>query len=235
MFIFAHVFAGALLGLVFWHLTMDRRAIPVCIAASVLPDVIDKTLGLLLPAVFEGGRTVFHTLIIVFIILIITMLFVQSSLRLLGVGAACAILLHQVFDDMWTQPVNWFYPFLGPFQGYMIPDYIRNYFWFEITNPSEWLFMVGTVVILIKSYQWGALIPMPFLSDRMKNGVYMFIIAVFAGMGLYLIAAGLTSPAGTVITPFYNQVTNIMAGLLALCGAVIMGGEKYDTPYHPDP
>ena len=33
MFIFAHVFAGALLGLVFWHLTNDRRAIPVCIAA----------------------------------------------------------------------------------------------------------------------------------------------------------------------------------------------------------
>ena len=35
MFIFAHVFAGALLGLVFWHLTQDRRAIPVCIAGSI--------------------------------------------------------------------------------------------------------------------------------------------------------------------------------------------------------
>ena len=230
MFIFAHVFAGTLLGLVFWHLAKDRRAIPVCIAASVLPDVIDKTLGLLLPAVFEGGRTVFHSLGIVLILLFIMLLFVQSSFRYLGVGVACAILLHQVLDEMWHEPVNWFYPLLGPFQGYMIPDYIRNYFWFEITNPSEWMFMVGTVVILIKSYQWGALILDPFLSDRMKNGVYMFIVAVFAGMGLFLVAMGLTSPAGTVITPFSNQSTNIMAGLLALCGAVIMGGEKYDTP-----
>ena len=35
MFIFAHVFAGALLGLVFWHLTKDRRAI-----LSVLLDLL---------------------------------------------------------------------------------------------------------------------------------------------------------------------------------------------------
>jgi len=235
MFIFAHVFAGALLGLVFWHLTNDRRAIPVCIAASMLPDIIDKTLGLLFPAVLSGGRTVFHSLGIILIILIITLLFVQSSFRLLGVGAACAILLHQVFDAMWTQPINWFYPFLGPFQGYMIPDYIRNYFWFEITNPSEWLFMTGTVIILIKSYHWGVLIPTSFLSDRMKDGLYWFIVAVFAGMGLFLVAAGLASLPGTVIIPFYNPVTNIMAGLLALCGAVIMRVEKYDIPYCIDP
>lgn len=235
MFIFAHVFAGALLGLVFWHLTNDRRAIPVCIAASILPDLIDKSLGLLFPVVFEGGRTVFHSLGIVFIILIVTLMFIRSNLMVLGVGIASAILLHQIFDEMWYEPVNWFYPLLGPFQGSMIPDYIGIYFWFEITNPSEWLFMVGIVVILIKSYQWGALIPLSFLSDRMKNGVYTFIVAVFGGIGLYLVAAGLTSPAGTDITPLYNQVTNVMAGLLALCGAVIMGVEKYDTPHRFDP
>ena len=53
MFIFAHVFAGALLGLAFWHLTKDRRAIPVCIAGSVIPDTIDKSLGLLFPSLLQ--------------------------------------------------------------------------------------------------------------------------------------------------------------------------------------
>jgi hypothetical protein len=235
MFIFAHVFAGALLGLVFWHLTNDRRAIVAGIAGSILPDVIDKSLGLLFPSVLGGGRTVFHSLGIVLVILIITLMFVRFSLRLLGVGIAGAILLHQVFDEMWNEPANWFYPLLGPFQGSMIPDYLLTYFWFEITNPGEWLFMFGSVVIVVKSYPCMTLIPVPFLSDRIKTGAYLFIVVAFGGIGLYLVAAGLMSPAGTFITPFYNQMTNVMAGLLALSGAVIMSWEQYDTPCHTIP
>ena len=231
MFIFAHVFAGALLGLVFWHLVKDRRAIPVCIAGSIIPDVIDKSLGLLFPSVLSSGRTVIHSLSIVFIILIVALLFVRSNLRLLGLGLACAILLHQLFDEMWTLPANWFYPLLGPFQGCMIPDYLLTYFWLEITNPSEWLFMVGSVVILVKSYRCMTLIPLPFLSDRMKYGAYMSVVAVIGGTGLYLVAVGLTSPTDTFIEPFNNQVTDLMTGLLALTGAVIMSREKYDAPH----
>jgi membrane-bound metal-dependent hydrolase YbcI (DUF457 family) len=231
MFIFAHVFAGALLGLVFWHLTNDRRAILICIAGSIIPDLIDKSLGLLFPSLLSSGRTVFHSLGLVFGILLFTLLFVRSNLKLLGVGVACAILLHQVFDEMWTLPANWLYPFLGPFQGYMIPDYILTYFWLEITNPSEWLFMVGSVVILVKSYQCMTVIPLPYLSDRMKSRAYMSVVMVFGGAGLYLVAAGLMSPSGTFIIPFNNQVNNLMTGLLALTGAVIMSREKYDTPH----
>ena len=153
MFIFAHIFAGALLGLGFWHLTNDRRAVPVCIIASILPDLIDKSLGLLFPAVFGGGRTVFHSLMIVGVLLLGVLLFVRSRLVLLGVGVACALLLHQLFDEMWTLPANWYYPLFGPFQGQMIPEYIGTYFWLEITNPSEWMFMIATVAILAEAYR----------------------------------------------------------------------------------
>jgi hypothetical protein len=231
MFIFAHVFAGALLGLVFWHLTNDRRAIIVCVAGSVIPDLIDKSLGLLFPSTLGSGRTFFHSLGIVLVILIVSLMFVRSNLRLLGLGLSCAFLLHQVFDEMWNLPSNWFYPLIGPFQGSMIPDYMLTYFWLEVTNPSEWLFMFGTVVILVKSYHYLRHIPLPFLSDRIKTGAYTFIIVMFGCIGLYLVAAGLMVPAGTFTTPFYNQVTNVMAGLLALTGAVIIIWEKYDTPY----
>jgi hypothetical protein len=232
MFIFAHVFAGALLGLVFWHLTNNRRAILVCIAGSIIPDVIDKSLGLLFPSVLGGGRTVFHSLGIVLIILIVTFLFVRSNLRLLGIGLAGAILLHQVLDEMWTLPANWFYPLLGAFQGSMIPDYLLTYFWFEITNPSEWLFMIGSVVIVVKSYHSITLISVPFLSDRIKTGVYTFLVVAFGCTGLFLVATGLMSPSGTFITAYNNEMNNLLAGLLSLSGAVIMSREKYDTPYH---
>ena len=230
MFIFAHVFAGALLGLVFWHLTQDRRAIPVCIAGSILPDIIDKSLGLLFPSVLSSGRTVFHSLGLVFITLILILIFIRTDLRLLGVGFACALFLHQVFDEMWTLPANWFYPLLGPFQGSMIPDYLFTYFWLEITNPSEWIFMAGTLVILVKSYRWSTEIPLLSLSDRMKSGAYTFFVVVLAGAGLYLVAVGLTGPTGTFTLLVNTQVNDLMTGLLALTGSAIMCREKYDTP-----
>jgi membrane-bound metal-dependent hydrolase YbcI (DUF457 family) len=230
MFIFAHVFAGALLGLAFWHLTKDRRAIPVCIAGSIIPDVIDKSLGLLFSSLLSSGRTVFHSLVLVLVIFFITALFIRSDNRLLGVGFACAILLHQVFDEMWTLPANWFYPFLGPFQGSMIPDYILTFFWLEITDPAEWVFMVGSLAILVKSYRMTTATPQTFLTDRMKSGAYTVVVVVLAATGLYLIAAGLTDLTGTFIIPQDTEINNLMTGMLALIGAVIMSREKYDTP-----
>ena len=230
MFIFAHVFAGALIGLVFWHLTKDRRAIPVCIAGSIIPDLVDKSLGLLFPSVLSSGRTVCHSLGLVFIILILILVFVRSNLKVMGIGFACAIFLHQVFDEMWTLPANWYYPIMGPFQGSMIPDYILTYFWLEITNPSEWVFLVGTGVILIKSYHFLTEIPLFGLSDRVKNVAYKFVVALMGGTGLYLVVVGLISPTGTFNITVNNQVNDLMTGLLALTGAVIMSREKYDTP-----
>jgi membrane-bound metal-dependent hydrolase YbcI (DUF457 family) len=154
MLIFAHIFAGALLGLGFWHLTNDRRAVILCIIGSIIPDLIDKPLGLLLPSVLGGGRTLFHALLIILMLLLCIFMFIQSKERLLAAGVAFALLLHQLLDEMWLEPENWFFPLLGPFTGYMIPDYIRSYFWYEITNPYEWLCMLGTVVILVKTYRY---------------------------------------------------------------------------------
>ena len=229
MLIFVHIFAGALLGLVFWHLANDRRAIPVCIVASILPDLIGKSLGLLFPLVLGGGRTVFHSTIVC-ILLFCLLLFIQSRFVPLGVSVAGALLLHQIFDEMWTESPNWFYPLLGPFQGQMIPEYIGTYFWLEITNPSEWMFMIGTVAILAESY--GNMIPIPrsSLPDTIKTGAYTLDVAGLLIMGLYLVAAGLTSTTGTFMTPSYYQIPNVTAGMLALCSAVIMRGEMFDTP-----
>jgi hypothetical protein len=229
MFIFAHIFAGALLGLGILHLTNDRRAIPFCIAGSILPDLIDKSLGFLFPVVLGSGRTVFHSLGSVILILFSMVIFVRSNKWLLSTGIVSAILLHQVFDEMWILPSNWFYPLLGPFRGFLIPDYLGTYFWFEITNPSEWLFMFGSVMILATSYKELTWISLPSLPGRMKTGIYTIVLCVSIGMGLYLVAAGITSPTGTFITPHYNQVTTVIAGLLPLGGAGIIAWQKYNA------
>ena len=222
MFIFAHVFAGALLGLLFWHLTSDRRALPLCIAGSVLPDVIDKSLGLLFPSVLGAGRTVFHSLMIVGVVVLCILLVFRSRSAMSGVELASAFLMHQVLDEMWDLPVNWFWPLLGPFQGQMIPDYFSTYFWFEITNPSEWMFMIGSLVILARSYKGKMFIPKTALPLKLKTAACVVVVAVFLCSGLYLLAAGLTDTSATFIAPRYSQVPTVFAGLLALCGTVVM-------------
>jgi len=225
MLIAAHIFAGALLGLVVWRLANDRRAVPFCMAGSILPDLIDKPLGLVLPSVLPGGRTVFHALIIVVIILLCIFFLARSRSRWLGAGVACAVLLHQVLDEMWTLPVNWLYPLLGPFQGHMIPDYIGTYFWVEMSDPSEWMFMIGSVTILALSYPSLSVILRICRSDRLKTGAYTFLAMVFLVTGGYLVIAGITSNAPTFITPLYSGLPSVMAGLLALCGTFGMSRE----------
>jgi hypothetical protein len=230
MLIFAHIFAGALLGLGFWHLTTDRRALPVCIFASVLPDLIDKSLGLLFPFVLGGGRTVFHSLIIVgTLIILCLLLFVRFRFMLLGVGVACAILLHQVFDEMWMLTANWFYPFLGSFQGQMIPDYIGVYFWLEITDPSEWLFLIASVVILAYSYRDMLQIPRSSQMDTIKAGTFALVAVALMITGCYLVFIGLTSTTPPFITPSYSPESTVVAGLLAICGTLVMIGKTVDT------
>ena len=236
MFIFAHLFAGALLGLIFWHLTNDRRALPLCIAASILPDVTDKSFGLLFPFVLGGGRTVFHSLMIVGVLLILCLLlFVRSRLVLLGVGVACAILLHQVFDEMWMLTANWFYPLLGPFQGQMIPDYMGVYFWLEITNPSEWLFLIASVVILAESYRDMLPIPSSSQTDTIIASAVTLVAVVLMITGCYLVFTGLTSTTATIITPLYSQELTVVAGLLAVCGALVIRWETFDIPQREVP
>jgi hypothetical protein len=148
---------------------------------------------------------------------------------LLGVGVAWALLLHQVLDEMWILPANWLYPILGPFQGEMIPDYIGSYFWLEITNPSEWMFLIGIVAILAESY--GDMLPIARASwgDTLKAGAYTLVAVVLMITGLYLVFTGLTSTMATFMTPTYYQVPTVVAGLLAVCGAVVMSRETFDT------
>jgi hypothetical protein len=221
----AHIFAGALLGLVFWHLVHDRRAIPFCMAGSILPDLMDKPLGLMLPSLLPGGRTVFHALIIIGILLLCVVIFVRSRSRWLGAGVACAVLLHQVLDEMWTLPVNWLYPLLGPFHGHMIPDYIGTYFWVEISDPSEWLFVIGSVMILAQSYPSLSVITRICRSDRLKTGAYTLLALVFLVTGVCLVIAGMSGTAPPCITPHYSGVPTVMAGILFLCGTFGMGRE----------
>jgi LexA-binding, inner membrane-associated putative hydrolase len=108
MYIFAHVLAGVLLGLVFRNLTRDWRALPLCIFGAILPDLIDKPLALLVP-VLSSGRTIFHSLIVAVIVLAIALAILRYRHSLLGLAVAAGIFSHQFLDSMWQTPQDWLF------------------------------------------------------------------------------------------------------------------------------
>jgi len=221
MFVFAHVFFGSLIGLGFWHLSGDHRAVPVSILGAVLPDLLDKSLALLIPGIFGSGRTIGHSLIFLGIALALGLLIWLFRNSILGVACACALYSHQLIDSMWTLPASWFYPLLGSFPVVSIPDYIWHYFWLEISCPSEWIFAGASVIILgvwYRSIPGNRISLTPGVMDAAR-GTLVVLLAI---VGIYLLGYGMADLPQAIFAPAYDPVTDGMAGLLALSGMCVL-------------
>jgi len=217
MFIIAHALAGVLLGLLFLHLTGDRRAPVLGIAASLLPDIMDKPLALVF-AEFASGRAFFHTLLFVLLVFIATLIFARKNIFVLSLILPCGILLHEVLDSMWELPENWLYPLLGPFVGDGIPpDYFLHNLIVELTTPSEWVF-IGAGVVLLAGPARLFTIPEGFFPyERMFRYGMATVLSV---MGIVMITGGLFG-CGTFFAPTYSPGTGIMAGILAFIPVIV--------------
>ena len=90
--------------------TKTRRDLFLLVVGSLLPDIIDKPLGLILYHGFGNGRLYAHTLLFNVSMLLIILIFRRDWFVL-----PIASLLHLVEDQMWKQPKILFYPFLGNF------------------------------------------------------------------------------------------------------------------------
>jgi membrane-bound metal-dependent hydrolase YbcI (DUF457 family) len=147
---------GLVLGIILTTIKPDKLIIPVCMAYSIIPDIIDKYLGLTYGP-FNSGRTVVHSLLFVGIItlLLLGVVLYTHHHAILLVAAPLALILHQLFDEIWLLPTTWLYPLLGPFlidNGLGVPG---DWFWGmvmrEVTDPVEWLAGIGLVIVM---YLW---------------------------------------------------------------------------------
>lgn len=215
MFIFAHLVCGILLGLAFCSIIHDRRAIPLCIVCSLIPDLIDKPLGLIFPAL-GCGRSIFHALFIVLIVVIITFAILRNRYILWGIAVACCIFVHQLLDGMWLNLCIWAYPLFGQFPVVAPLDYSGYYLWLEITSISEWIFFLVAVVMLFKIYSTE--------QGTSNGGYYLWPVTtvLLACMGILMVVASLFGAGNTLFAPTYSQVTTCMTGILALAGATVM-------------
>lgn len=112
---------------------------------SMLPDIIDKPLGLLAFGTPAAGRTICHTLL--FVLVLATLAFYLKDLRLASVSVG--VLAHLTLDFMWQSPVILFWPLFGNFpvvRELGVSDYIQVLL-NGLRNP-----MVGVPEVLGLSY-----------------------------------------------------------------------------------
>ena len=109
----------------------ERLNTKLVILGSMLPDLIDKPLGLL---GFGGGRFVSHSLIFILMLVVKKELFFGS-------------LIHLVLDRMWEEPEVLFFPFLGFEFGERVTllDFIQNFLKSRYSQFGE---LIGTFCLL---------------------------------------------------------------------------------------
>jgi hypothetical protein len=148
MYFFFHLAIGVILGLLLADLLYDGRWVLPCALGAILPDLIDKPVGYLLPQIYFGyGRVLFHTLLVLALVLATGLLLWKYRGTPVILGVAAGIFLHQVMDTMWNEAAGWLFPFLGTpriWRGHP-PGYLLTLLERDLLNPSEWL-MAGVLL-----------------------------------------------------------------------------------------
>jgi hypothetical protein len=146
MLIACHLFVGTLTRIILQNHFKSRYLLPLCMVGSVLPDIIDKPLGYIVLPDLGDGRLIAHALAGIILISIIGLCLFRSTL--LTGALITGVISHQILDEMWNIPINWFYPLLGPFPVYLHENYFGWGLMKELTTPSEWAFSLAILFLL---------------------------------------------------------------------------------------
>jgi membrane-bound metal-dependent hydrolase YbcI (DUF457 family) len=150
MFIACHLLLGLILGLALARHLGDRRIIGFAALGAVLPDLIDKPVGhILLAESLDSGRIFAHGLLFLVLVLAAGVVLKQRHQSFALLAVAAGALSHQALDTMWTTPVTWFFPLLGPYQPYDYTDYFGNAILAEASSLSEWIFLAASAGIAL--------------------------------------------------------------------------------------
>jgi membrane-bound metal-dependent hydrolase YbcI (DUF457 family) len=104
---------------------------------AILPDIIDKPLGLFN---IGSGRSISHTLLFLLIFTLLGLILYAAHRWKRILVLAAGILAHLILDSMWLNPHTLFWPFYG--------------IHFSAGNPSDWLsrwwsLLIGDPIVLI--------------------------------------------------------------------------------------
>lgn len=215
MFILFHLVCGLVIGYLLADRFRSMSLILPCIVGALLPDLVDKPLGLLvLSASMGSGRIFSHTLLFL-LLLLIAGLVLRSRYRAPGLLAvAIGVASHQVLDLMWEMPETWFYPFLGQFKPIVQEGWFLQKLLLELQNPVEWVSALLLGIVLL-----------PLISSRVAGGMNstlqpilrpatLLAVPLLAAAGLFILFYGITGQ--------YTPLTGWSAGYNIVGGLTIL-------------
>jgi hypothetical protein len=203
MLILGHLVIGLIIGFILYEIFHARTLIVFCAIGSVLPDLVDKGLGhIIFSASLDNGRIFFHSLGIVLLFAVVGLIVWKyyRSFAFLAVGFG--VLLHQMADVMWTSPVTWYYPLLGPYPVDFTPDYFEQAILAELTSVTEWIFFIAIVALALVLFRNKTLHDTLVDPDlRMQQKTREF----YGGLvGVALFVLGISVIIITIWEPFFN-------------------------------
>jgi membrane-bound metal-dependent hydrolase YbcI (DUF457 family) len=190
MLFLGHLVIGLIIGFILYEFFHDRTIIVFVAIGSVLPDVIDKPLGhIIFGSTLDNGKIFFHSFIIVLLFFITGLIVWKLYKSPSFIFVASGMFLHQLVDMMWTRPVNWYYPFFGPYQTEAHTDYFLNAIVAELTSVTEWIFFVAILAIAYLLYrntkqQKQIVDPDPLIREKTRRfygsllAVALFVLAL---------------------------------------------------------
>ena len=211
MLFFCHLLIGILIGGIGWQIFHDRRIIPAAAFGAILPDLIDKPLGhIILAGTLDDGRIYFHGLVVLGIVLVAGLALWYLRHRPEGIALAAGIASHQLADQMWLIPVNWYYPFLGPYPHGSYSGYFGSMLITELTSPTEWLFGAAALLLAIWYFRGPPRIPARLL------GLFSLVL-VLGGTSVFF--SGIQGH-GNYLMIYSDSISLIIAGITAFAAGL---------------
>ena len=134
---------------------IDRLAakvdLRVLLIGSLLPDIIDKPLGMLFMAgTFSSGRIFAHTLIFLVLLAAAGWYLYRRRHRTWLLALAFGTFTHFIFDQMWRSPGTLLWPAFGlGFSRTDISDWLPHIFHNLFTDPSVYVPELAGLIVLV--------------------------------------------------------------------------------------
>ena len=134
-----------------WLTSLGRYIdIRLLLVGSLLPDIIDKPVGIyLFPQTLSNGRIFSHTLLFLLLIALSGYFLYQRRRKIWLLILTFGTFMHLILDQMWKSPQTLLWPLYGPsFPKLALTDWLPNMINNLLADPAVYVpEMVGASVI----------------------------------------------------------------------------------------
>ncbi len=157
----------------FYRSLANRMDIRFLLIGSLLPDIIDKPIGVyFFRETFSNGRIFSHTLLFFVLITIVGFLINKYSGKTWGLALSFGTLFHLILDEMWLTPQTLLWPLYGfGFDKYEIANWLVNILHGLLEKPKLYVpEIIGFVVLML--FIWELLHRRAIIRFLRKGRVY---------------------------------------------------------------